>query len=162
MGTDQTWETAPDRQAPTTVTDRPPTRWWWLGGFCIPGLLLIFVAPWLGPDSTNQARDTAYLLLFGLACCAIGAVGLRFSVVADSHAVRVTNLFRRYTITWAELADVEVEEGPGGGARLAFVTTGGRRMAFTGRIGRSERQWRRLVEMQDDLLAMRDRYTPTP
>jgi hypothetical protein len=153
-------EPSSEGQIPTELVEHPGSRYVWFGGFAALGIALVA----FGVDSLGSAEDGWVPLMlfgFGVASLAIGAIALRWGIVADRDAVTITNT-RHHTIPWAELEDVvlvRVESAIDLGFHyMVFLTREGRAVRPAAPTGLN-RPGRKLPRLQHDLLAMRDRYT---
>lgn len=146
-------------KVPTRLVERPRARLGWFGGFTAVGIAVIVV----GVLSAAPPDDLwVPIVSFGLGAgsIALGAVALRWSIVADRVGVTVTNV-RRRTIAWTELEDVllvKVESDIDlGFHHLLFVTHTGEAIRPAAPTGWN-RPGRRLPRLRDELVAMRDSY----
>lgn len=149
---------------PSLLVERPKIRWFWFGVLAFMAGLIIAVVAWItmtpGPDPGGEWAMVGFallILLFGLGF-------LRVSLKADPNGVTVTDQLRRRRVAWADLEDVTLVEVQApiqfGLHQLALVISDGRviQTAATGLV----KPGCRLERLADDLLAMRDRYRPTP
>lgn len=146
-------------QIPSRLVERPKARYLWFGGFTAFGVLLLVlgVLP-VGPPGEQSV--SLMMLGIGVSMLALGAVALRWGIVADQQGVTITNT-RRRTIAWTELEDVllvKVESTIDLGIHyLVFLTRAGDQIRPAAPTGWN-RPGRTLPRLQRDLLAMRDRY----
>ena len=157
-------EPVPDPQVPTALVEHPTSRYVWFGGFAGlgTGLAVVGVA-----TSGSSSEGWVKMMMFALAVVllAVGAVALRWGIVADLDAVTITNT-RPHTIPWSQLEDillVKVESDIDLGFHyMLFVTHEGRSVRPAAPTG-FNRPGHKLPRLQHDLLAMRDHYTrPVP
>jgi hypothetical protein len=146
-------------QVPTRLVESPKARYAWLLGFAGFGIGAIVI----GIASARSPGDRwAPVIMSGLGVglIALGAVALRWGIVADREGVAITNL-RRRTIPWTELEDVllvKVESDIDlGFHHLLFLTRTGDAVRPAAPTGWN-RPGRKLPRLQGELLAMRDFY----
>ena len=140
----------------------------WFGAFLIFGIGFALVGvrePW--PD------DAVLFYLIAVTCVLVGLPPLRCRIVADEKGVTVTNPLSRYTVAWADLADIGLEKSEVGfnlgfttlllyrGWGLALSTTDGRTLLPYAPQGR-KKPGSTVPRLQQTLLAMRDRYIAEP
>ena len=124
---------------PATWVERPRVRLFW----CAVLLAFAWGAVVVGIVARDELGGIWTLALVGcsLVFTLLGAACLRWSIVADTSGVTITNLLRRHTILWPDLDDVRLEKVEAdidlGFHYIVFTTTAGRRIradAPTGRV----------------------------
>jgi hypothetical protein len=148
-------------QVPTHLVERPKARYAWFLGFAALGIGVIVIGI-VSAGNPNDAWVPVIMSGLGLGMIALGAVALRWAIVADREGVTITNL-RRRTIPWVELEDVllvKVESDLDlGFHHLLFLTCAGAAVRPAAPTGWN-RPGRKLPRLQGDLLAMKDCYAP--
>jgi hypothetical protein len=148
-------------QVPTQLVERPKARFAWFCGFAVLGIVAIVVGV-LSAGSSDDPWMAVMLFGLGAGMVALGAVALRWGIVADTDAVTITNL-RPRTIPWVELEDVLLvkvdSELDLGFHHLLFLTHAGDAIRPAAPTGWN-RPGRKLPRLRGDLLAMRDCYAP--
>jgi hypothetical protein len=166
MNDGQSEGTEPSRETagvPSSLTERPQTRLWWLGGWLAAALAcgLLAVAVQLPPEEQSRAR--IWLGAAAVTLVAIGLLGLRMGIVANQRGVRVSTVFTHTTVAWSDLADIEVEEVlgdvPTGTSRLVFVRRSGPPVVAPVMAGQEE-PGSSVLTLQRTLLSMRDAHAP--
>ncbi len=91
-------------EIPTRLVEHPKARYVWFGCFAALGIMLIVAGvDSLGFPSEGWVPFTVFGI--GVAVLEVGAVALRWGIVADQDAVTITNT-RPHTIPWADLEDI--------------------------------------------------------
>ena len=144
---------------PSELVEKPTVRlvWFWgwfaLGVGAFVGMILFTV----NSQEADPVRDLSIGVAIALAFGVYGARGLRWGIVADENGIQLTNTFRRHTIAWSDLDDIQLEEISAevsiGFHRLVFVTRQKGRIAADAPTGLAE-PGRKMFELWQSLSAM--------